>query len=100
MGLRSVLKQLGKQEDYDLPKSIKNIDGLDQFVMKSLKNSFKDDSKRSQVLISKIKKSSEDLQKKYESLGIKYGDSIRHLNTLNEKFDTDDLERINEIENL
>jgi len=68
--------------------------------MKSLKNSFKDDSKRSQVLISKIKKSSEDLQKKYESLGIKYGDSIRHLNTFNEQFDTDDLERINEIENL
>jgi hypothetical protein len=27
--LRSVLKQLLKQEDYDLPKSIKNIDALD-----------------------------------------------------------------------
>jgi len=50
-----------KQEDYDLPKSIKNIDGLDLFVMKSLKNSFKDDSKKSQGLISKIKKSSEEL---------------------------------------
>jgi hypothetical protein len=68
--------------------------------MKSLKNSFKEDSKKSQVLISKIKKSSEDLQKKYENLGTKFGDSIKQLNTLNEKFDTDDLERINEIELL
>lgn len=82
--LRSVLKQLLKQEDYDLPKSIKNIDGLDLFVMKSLKNSFKDDSKKSQGLISKIKKSSEELQKKYESLGLKYQDSIKHLNTFND----------------
>ena len=68
--------------------------------MKSLKNSFKDDSKKSQSLISKIKKSSEELQKKYESLGLKYGDSIKHLNTFNEQFETEDLERINEIEGL
>ena len=51
-------------------------------------------------MISKIKKSSEELQKKYEALGVKYRDSMRQLTTFNEKFDMDDLERVNEIEGI
>jgi hypothetical protein len=68
--------------------------------MKSMKNSFKDDSKKSQALISQIKKSSEELQKKYEALGLKFGESMRQLSTFNQHFDSDDLERVNEIESI
>jgi hypothetical protein len=44
-----------------MPKVIKSIDGLENFVLKSLKNQLNDDNKKSQVLISKMKKSYEEL---------------------------------------
>ena len=44
-----------------MPKTIKNIDNLEHFVMKSLKNQLNDDNKKSQGLISKVKKNYDEL---------------------------------------
>ena len=44
-----------------MPKTIKNIDNLESFVMKSLKNQLNDDNKKSQGLISKVKHNYDEL---------------------------------------
>ena len=61
--LKTYLKQLTKLNDAEIPKVRKNIDSLDSFVMKSLKNQLNDGNKKSQAFISRIKKSYEDLQR-------------------------------------
>ena len=61
--LRENLKILQKQEEVDLPKVKKAVDGLEQFVMRSLKNQLNDDNKRSQTQISKVKKNYEEFLK-------------------------------------
>jgi len=45
----------------DIPRIKRNIDNLEGFSLKSLKNKINDDNKRSQVQISKMKKNYEDL---------------------------------------
>ena len=59
--LRKNLKQFNKLQEQEMPKTIKNIDNLEHFVMKSLKNQLNDDNKKSQGLISKVKKNYDEL---------------------------------------
>ena len=44
----------------ELPKIRKQVDGLEQYVMRSLKNQLNGDNKLSQTNISKVKKSYEE----------------------------------------
>ena len=45
--LRENLKHLTKQNDVELPKIKKAVDGLEQYVMRSLKNRLNEDNKKS-----------------------------------------------------
>ena len=83
-----------------MPKVRKNIDGLENFVLKSLKNQLNDDNKKSQVLISKMKKSYEELQKKIEAVSLKYSDAREQFDELQERFDNADMERQTEFKEL
>jgi|TARA_B110001450_G_C17601582_1_gene473230 peptidoglycan hydrolase CwlO-like protein len=67
------------------------------FMTKSLKNQLNEDNKKSQSLISKMKKNYEGFQKEIEQLNLKYGNCRNQVDQFDERFDTDDLERINEI---
>jgi 3-methyladenine DNA glycosylase AlkC len=66
--LKNCLKQFVKVEDVEMPKTIKSIDDLETYVLKSLKNQLNDDNKKSQQFISKIKKNFEDLGKKIDAV--------------------------------
>ena len=94
---KQMLKALQKIESVDIPRIKRNIDQLEAFTLKNLKNTLNDDNKKSQVQISKMKKNYEDLQRIIDSLNMKHvkvsGDVIR----LKENFSNDDLERINEM---
>ena len=54
--------------DVDMPRVSQTIDGLEQYMLKSLKNQLNDDNKRSQSSITKAKKHYEDFMKTYENL--------------------------------
>ena len=58
-------------ETVDLPRIKRNVEQIEAFTIKNLKNTLNDDNKRSQVLISKMKKNYEDLQKIIEALSVK-----------------------------
>jgi len=59
--LRSNLKSLEKQALVDIPRIKKNIDQLEAYAIKALKNRLNDDNKKSQNQISAMKKNYEDL---------------------------------------
>ena len=65
--------------------------------MKSLKNQLNEDNKKSQGLISKVKKNYDELQRMYEASVVKYGDSNNLLHNFHDRFDYNDMERLNEI---
>jgi len=50
-----------KLNDQEVPKAKKTIDQLENYVIKSLKNQLNDDNKKSQQLISKVKKNYDEL---------------------------------------
>ena len=96
--LQQCLKAFVKIHGVEVPKVTKNIDDLESYVIKSLKNQLNDDNKKSQTLIAKIKKSYEDLQKKIEAVVHQHGGCYELLKAFSERFDSDDQGRINEIE--
>lgn len=96
--IKNNFKKVEKLETYEFPKIVKNIEGLEMFMIKSLKNQLNDDNKKSQVLISKMKKNYETFQKQFEQLILQYGNCRSQVDSFDEKFDTEDLERINEIQ--
>jgi hypothetical protein len=59
--LRLNLKSLEKLAEIDIPRIKKNIDLLEMFTIKTLKNKLNEDNKRSQAKISKMKRNYEDL---------------------------------------
>jgi len=61
--LRQNVGSLEKLLNTDIPRIKRNIDQLEAFSMKALKNQLNDDNKKSQGQISKMKKNYEDLQK-------------------------------------
>ena len=95
--LRQYLKALEKLQGNDIPRVKRNIDQLEAFSLKALKNRLNDDNKKSQGQISKMKKNYEDLQKQIEALNAKIGRVQGQVDTLKEQFTNEDLERENEI---
>ena len=59
--MKSNLKALEKLLGIEIPRVQRNIDMLDGFSQKSLKNKLNDDNKKSQAMISQMKKNYEDL---------------------------------------
>jgi len=51
-------------------------------------------------MISKLKKNYDDLQKRYEALIHKQNEGVDLINTFNDRFDSYDLERIHEIQDI
>ena len=68
--------------------------------MRSLKNQLNDDNKRSQTQISKVKKNYEEFLRQFEKLNQTYNDCVQKVNNLNGKFDSDDIERRNQLKEL
>jgi 3-methyladenine DNA glycosylase AlkC len=95
--LKNCLKQFVKIEEVEMPKIIKSIDDLETYVLKSLKNQLNDDNKKSQQFISKIKKNFEDLGKKIDAVIVLYGESIDFMKEFSERFENEDMERLNEL---
>lgn len=69
--LRAHLKSLEKLSGIDIPRIKRNIDQLEAFSLKALKNQLNDDNKKSQNQISKMKKNYEDLQRQIDALNSK-----------------------------
>lgn len=59
--LRCNLKALEKQLNIDLPRIKQNIDQLEGFGLKAMKNRLNEDNKKSQAMINKMKRNYEDL---------------------------------------
>ena len=95
--MRQNLRALQKIEVTDLTRIIRNIDQLEGFILKNLKNTLNDDNKKSQGQISKMKKNYEDLQKAIDALNLKLVKVNGEVMRLKETFTNDDMERINEI---
>jgi len=97
--LKANLRALQKQDQVDVPRIKANIDALEGFSIKSLKNQLNDDNKKSQSQISAMKKSFEDLQKKIDSLNKKQDNIKITVQTLSDTYDDEDLERENDFIN-
>jgi chromosome segregation ATPase len=69
--LRQNLKALEKQLTVDIPRIKKNIDMLEAFAIKALKNKLNEDNKKSQNQISQMKRNYEDLQREIDNLNNK-----------------------------
>lgn len=67
-----------------MPRIRKNIDQLEAFSLKALKNQLNDDNKRSQNQISKMKKNYEDLQKQIDSCNTKIVKVTTNVHNLKE----------------
>lgn len=98
--LREDLKALQKIDSVDNPRIKRNIDMLEGFSVKSLKNQLNEDNKRSQAMISQMKKNFEDLQRQIEKLNGKVVTCSQSIITLKNNFGNDDLERENEFVRL
>jgi len=96
--LRQHFKALEKLQGTDVPRIRRNIDQLEAFSLKALKNQLNDDNKKSQNQISKMKKNYEDLQKQIDTLNLKITKVQGEVDGLKEQFTNEDLERINEIQ--
>ena len=90
---------LARQDEVDLPRLRKAVEALEGFTLKALKNRMHDDNKASQTMISKMKRSYEDLQKVIDALNAKYTRNNSLVQGLKDQFNNDDLERTNEIYN-
>ena len=88
---------LEKQDQRDVPRIKKNIDDLEGFGLKNLKNQINDVNKKSQAEIFKIKTVYDVLQKQIDQLNSKMTISQGKINNLNSQYMNDDLERSNEI---
>lgn len=88
---------LEKQDQRDVPRIKKNIDDLEGFGLKNLKNQINDENKKSQAEIFKIKTVYDVLQKQIDQLNSKMTISQGKINNLNSQYMNDDLERSNEI---
>mmetsp|Transcript_21886 Transcript_21886/g.33965 ORF Transcript_21886/g.33965 Transcript_21886/m.33965 type:complete len:500 (-) Transcript_21886:2632-4131(-) len=97
--LRSNLKTLQKQDSVDVPRIKRNIDQLEAFCIKALKNQLNNDNRKSQNKITKMKKNYEDLQKLIDALNKKIGVTSGEVQKLKDHFINEDLERENEFFN-
>ena len=59
--LEQNLEDLEKQQNVDIPRITEQVDALENFSMKALKNKLNDDNKKSQAQIAVMKKNYDDL---------------------------------------
>lgn len=97
--LKGAFKVITRQDEIDLPRLRKNVELLEGFTLKALKNRMHDDNKASQNVISRMKRAYEDLQKLIDALNAKLARNSSLCQSLKEQFNNEDLERTNEIYN-
>lgn len=97
--LKSSLRTLDKQLSVEIPRIKENLDALEAFASKGLKNKLQDDNKRSQSQISLVKKNFEDLKQEIENLKAKLARVKADASKLKTTFDGDDKEKDLEREN-
>lgn len=95
--LKQNLKALEKQLTVDLPRIKKNIDLLEAFAIKALKNKLNEDNKKSQNQISQMKRNYEDLQREIDNLNNKLGKVRDESAALQKRLDNEDKEKDNDI---
>ena len=95
--LKQNLKALEKQLTTDLPRIKKNIDMLEAFAIKALKNKLNEDNKKSQNQISQMKRNYEDLQKEIDNLNNKLGKVKDESAALQKRLDNEDKEKDNDV---
>ena len=93
------LKHLESQDTVEIPRIKKNIDQLEAYNTKALKNKLNDDNKKSQAQISAMKKRFEDLQKYIDALNSKVVLVRKNISALNTQFNDEDLEKDNDFKN-
>ncbi len=96
--LRYNLKSLEKQQNVDLPRIKVNIDMLEAFAVKAMKNRLNDDNRKSQAQISQMKKNYEDLQKEIDDLNVKLGKTKDDFAGVQGRLDTEDKEKDNDYQ--
>jgi len=95
--LKSNLKVLENQDVNDLPRIKKNIDHLEAFTIKGLKNKLNDDNKKSQAQISTMKRHFENLQKQIDDLTKKIGSVRKNISEIENQFNDEDMEKDNDF---
>lgn len=95
--LQRNFKTLETQSLLEIPRIKKNIDQLEAYTIKSLKNKLNDDNKKSQTQISAMKKRFEDLQKYIDALNLKVGTVRKNIASVHTQFNDEDLEKDNEF---
>lgn len=95
--LKQNLKALEKQLQVDIPRIKKNIDMLEAFAIKALKNKLNEDNKKSQNQISQMKRNYEDLQKEIDNLNNKLAKVKDESGALQKRLDNEDKEKDNDI---
>ena len=97
--LEACLKAICKYLDTDIPRIKKNIDSLEAFTVKALRNKLNEDNKKSQGLITQMKKNYDDLQKEIDALNSKLVTVRSASKAMQDKLEGADLEKENEIKN-
>ena len=98
--LEQNLSDLEKQQNVDIIRITANIDALENYSLKALKNKLNDDNKKSQTQIAVMKKNYDDLQKIIDALNLKAGKDSNGLDDLNAEFNNEDLEKDNDFIHL
>lgn len=98
--MKTVVTHMQRLLDADMSRLHAAIDGLEAFVIKGLKNQLNEDNKKSQTTLSKVKKRYEEFVRTFEQLDATYNGAIGQVNGFNDKFVSDDVERLTEIESL
>ena len=94
------MADLEKQQNIDIPKIVKNIDQLENFSTKALKNKLNDDNKKSQGQIAVMKKNYDDLQKVIEELNKKAGKVKEGIDGVRNELVSEDIEKDGDIAKL
>ena len=79
----------------DVPKTTKNIDHLEAYLVKNLKLKLNKDNKDSQAQIATMKGRFETYQKYIDTLNGKVDDTKKAIEELNENFNDEDMEKEN-----
>ncbi len=78
----------------------RQIDQVEQEMIKGLKNKLNEDNKKSQSHLSILKKNYEDFLQQYEKLTKQFQNSSQHLQKLHDQFEDNEFERMNIIHEI
>jgi uncharacterized protein YlxW (UPF0749 family) len=88
--LRGNLATLGTQSTLEIPRTVKNIDSLEAYLVKNLKLKLNDDNKQSQAQIASMKGRFDLYQKFIDTLNGKVDDTKKAIEDMNETFNDED----------